>query len=136
MSDRPIEFSYDPASGIRTAIYRGAIDDNALLQAYRELIVRPDFVPQAHDLADLRGISGWDVTSDGLRQLGHLMSGGGKMPKPSVVAGLAIVADTPLGFGLARMYELITQAYLPKDTRVFKDADEAIAWLKELRRLD
>jgi hypothetical protein len=136
MCDRPIEFSYDPASGIRTAIYRGAIDDAALLQAYRELIVRPDFVPQAHDLADLRGITGWNVTSDGLRQLGHLMSGGEKMPKPSAVAGLAIVADTPLAFGLARMYELITEAYLPKDTRVFQNGDEALAWLKERCRLD
>jgi hypothetical protein len=135
MSLGTIEFSYDGSTGVRSAVYRGTIDDATLLRAYQELIVRPDFVPQAHDFADLRGITAWQVTAEGLTQLGHLMSGGGKMPKPTLVAGLAIVADTPLGFGLARMYELITQGYLPKDTQVFRDVDEAFAWLKTLRRL-
>jgi hypothetical protein len=135
MSVGAIEFSYDHPTGVRIAVYRGAIDDATLLGAYQALIVRPDFVPQAHDLADLRGITEWRVTTEGLTQLGHLMSGGGRIPKPALVAGLAIVADTPLGFGLARMYELITQAYLPKNTQVFHDLDEAFAWLKTLRRL-
>lgn len=114
----PVRFSYDAEAAIRTATYTGTIDDASLVQAYRELVTQPGFDPLAHDLADLR-----------------LMAGDPARPRPDVVAGLAIVAATPVAFGLARMYELLTQDRLPKDTRVFRDFDEATRWLRTRPRL-
>jgi hypothetical protein len=42
---------------------------------------------------------------------------------------VAIIAPSPVGFGLARMYQILSD---PEDTRmhVFTGAEEAMAWLK------
>jgi hypothetical protein len=124
-----ILFTYDAKNRIRTATYAGTIDDACLLQAYRDLIQRPDFDPLAHDLADLRGIERIAVTTEGLRALGYLLSGGGTLTLPPTTSGLAIVTTGPSAFGIARMYELMTQSYLPKETRTFHGFDEAMEWL-------
>jgi hypothetical protein len=127
-----IRFAYDASTGIRVATYDGTIDDACLLGAYRALITSPAFVPDAHDLADLRGVARFAITPGGLRSLGQMMSGSGGQPPPPNSAGLAIVADTPIRYGIGRMYELMTQGYLPKKTRVFRIYDEALDWLHEL----
>jgi hypothetical protein len=124
-----ILFTYDRKNRVRIATYTGIIDDACLLQAYEDLIQRADFDPFAHDLADLRGVERIDVTTEGLRALGHLLSGGGSLPLPPAMPGLAIVATGPSVYGLARMYELMTQGYLPKETRTFRDYEEALGWL-------
>lgn len=134
MSSGTIQFSYNHDTGIRTAVYAGIIDDQVLIEAYQRLVMQPDFVPLAHDLADLRGVTSNAMTPSGLTGLGLMLSGGGQ-PKPPVVSGLAIVADTPATFGLARMYELMSKSYLPKDTEVFESIEEATAWLQARTRL-
>lgn len=133
--ERPIRFTYDATSAIRTATYTGNVDDAALLQAYRELIEQPGLDLLAHDLADLRGLERFDVTPAGLSALGALMAGDPSRPRPTEVAGLAIVATAPVAFGLARMFELSTEQRLPKETRVFEDFDEAAGWLRSRPRL-
>lgn len=129
-----ILFAYDPATGVRTATYAGTITDEILIDAYRRLIASPDFVPLAHDLADLRGVDELALTPDGLRDLGALFSGPVEPRRPDVLPGLAMVASSPASFGLARMYELMTERFLPKQTRVFRDFDEAQGWLAALPR--
>ena len=42
----------------------------------------------------------------------------------------AIVADGDLNYGLARMYEILTDD-VPTKTSIFRDMDEAQKWLKE-----
>ncbi len=134
MATGSIRFSYDPATGVRTATYAGIITDPILLEAYRDLIAGPDFVPLAHDLADLRGVEALELTPDGLRELGALFTGPVEPHRSEVLPGLAMVASSPASFGLARMYELMTESFLPKQTRVFRDFDEAQAWLGVLPR--
>jgi hypothetical protein len=135
MATGSIQFNYDPATGVRTAVYFGEITDEILVDAYRTLITSPDFVPLAHDLADLRGVDALALTPDGLRDLGAMLTGPAPAERPAAVAGLAMVASTPASFGLARMYELMTERFLPKQTRVFRDFDEAREWLATLPRL-
>jgi len=129
-----IQFSYDVSTGIRTAAYSGAVGDALLIAAYRNLIRQSDFVPLAHDLADLRGVTTIALTPAGLNGLGLLLPGGGQ-PKPPNVSGLAIVANTPESRGIAQMFAQMSESCLPKDTRVFDSIDEARAWLKSLPRL-
>jgi len=135
MSAGSIDFVYDLSTGIRTAIYRGVVDDRCLFQAYLDLIARDDFIPLAHDLVDLRQIEHLELSEDGLRSLGHLLSDQALVPPPVVVPGLSMVADTSLVFGLARMYEMVNDPYLPKQTMVFRRIDKVIKWLKSLPRL-
>lgn len=135
MTSRCIEFSYDDQTGIRTATFAGILDDENLLSAYIALITAADFKPLSHDLADLRGLAEIRVTHAGLERLGKLLSGGGQMPRPAQVPGMAIVAEHPVAFGLARAYELMTEMYLPKETRVFQDIEAARAWLEQFPRM-
>jgi hypothetical protein len=135
MSIGSIRFAYDPETGIRTAKYHGVVTDQILVDAYRGLITSPEFVPLAHDLADLDGIERIELTPNGLRELGEMLSVPPGSVRPPAVPGLAIVASSPASFGLARMYELMTETALPKETRVFRELGEAHAWLATLPRL-
>jgi len=127
-----ISFHYDPVAGLRTATYRGAVDDACLLAAYAGLKERPDFVPIAHDLADLRGVTDLGLTAQGLGELGRMYSGGDRSQVPRSLPGLAIVATGPLAFGMSRMFQLMNEHILAKQIRVFEDYDEALAWLRAL----
>lgn len=129
-----IEFSYDAELGIRIATYSGKIDDDILLQAYNAIVEDPDFVPLAHDLADLRDIDGSEVSMKGLKALGDLLASPATCSRASEPPGLAIVATSKFIYGMARMYELMTQSFLPKRTKVFKDMDKAMEWLKSLAK--
>lgn len=132
MGEGSITFSYDAATGLRVAIYRGVVDDACLLGAYRELMERPDFEPLTHDLADLRAIERLELTSRGLAELGRLYSPAASSQQANPLPGLAIVATDPVAYGFSRMYQLMTEGSLPKQTRVFQDHDEALAWLLAL----
>ncbi|MBU0677958.1 MAG: hypothetical protein KJ626_07550 [Verrucomicrobia bacterium] len=129
MSSGSISFTYDPSTRIRTAIYQGVIDDAELLAAYRKVIAEPDFDIYAQDLADLRDVEQLNLSSKGLGQLGLLLSGGGEKPSPDQLTKLAIVGTRPDVFGMGRMYEMATESFLPKETKVFREIDEARAWL-------
>ena len=134
MSTGSIEFTYDPKTGIRTATYRGVVDDDCMLEAYRNLIEQPDFVPMAHDLADLRQMVKLDLSRQGLARLGDLLSGPGPVEATDEFPGLAMVADSPLTYGLARMYEMMTAPLLPKKIEVFDKLEDAVEWLMSLPR--
>ena len=58
-----------------------------------------------------------------------------RLSETAVVGGglCAIVAGTPLSFGLGRMFEAYAEDVLPLRIRVFATTDEALAWLREER---
>ena len=128
MSNNQIVFSYDPVTRIRTATYSGEIDTALLFDSYRKLISQPDFDGGAHDLADLRAVTKFAVSKEDLYAYSKMFTNG--QPRPAQVSCLALVAQTALTFGLSRMFEMMTESELPKETRVFSDYDEALAWLK------
>jgi hypothetical protein len=128
MSNNQIVFSYDPETRIRTATYSGEIDTALLFDSYRKLISQPYFDGGAHDLADLRAVTKFTVSKEDLYAYSKMFTNG--QPRPAQVSCLAIVAHTALTFGLSRMFEMMTESELPKETRVFSDYVEASAWLK------
>ena len=79
-------------------------------------------------LWDLSGSDLSELTSDHLRQIisvakqyAHLRERG----------KTALYATVPLGFGIARMYEILAEAnQVPIPNRVFRSIDEAMAWLE------
>ena len=44
---------------------------------------------------------------------------------------LALVANTPLKYGLSREFEAYGEVVLPLRTRIFATTDDALAWLRE-----
>jgi hypothetical protein len=79
-------------------------------------------------LWDLSNSSLSELNSDKLREIisvakqyAHLREGG----------KTALFTTAPLGFGIARMYEILADAnQLPIPNRVFRSLDEAMAWLE------
>jgi hypothetical protein len=87
----------------------------------RRLAADPDFDPAYRQLVDLRGISKVDVTGAGLRSLGRA-NPWNEPTRRAIVCGLDVV------FGMARMYQLLTDED-PHEVRVFREISEALDWL-------
>jgi hypothetical protein len=123
-----IEFTFDARNRRRIAIWRGTIGDAEMLAAYEELARSPDFDPAADDLADLRAVKAMNTTQDGFRKLMAMFFPFDALRIPT---RLAIVAVSDLVFGMSRMYELLRGDEVSEEIRVFRNYDEALAWLDD-----
>jgi hypothetical protein len=124
-----ITFFTSAEDRIRTARYRGIVDDELLLDAYSGLISAPDFDPAMDDIVDLRDVSEFDITQDGMRRLVTMLA---ELDTLGLRTRVAMVATTKLAFGMGRMYELLRGMVLnsSEDIRVFREFDEALRWLR------
>jgi hypothetical protein len=81
----------------------GELDDDGLLALAAELRSDPEAEPDLALLIDLREASGLSVTGRGVRAL---------VAQPMVLSPAsrrAVVVPTDLGFGMARMYEMLRE---------------------------
>jgi hypothetical protein len=100
----------------------GDLDDDGLLALAGELRSDPEVKPDFALLIDLREASGLSVTGNGVRAL---------VAQPLVLSATsrrAVVVPTDLGFGMARMYEMLREER-GGVTRAFRDFDEARRWV-------
>jgi hypothetical protein len=97
--------------------------ENALLDAYR----RPDYRPEGNSLCDVREAGVGAFTGEGVRRVvDTVLKHRGAPPGTRT----AIVVGRDLTYGLARMFEQQLEAESPSDVMVFRDMDEAMAWLE------
>jgi hypothetical protein len=125
--DGAISFDFDPRHRIRLTTFRGVIDDQLLVQAYRRLVSEPDFDAFADVLIDLRDVGELRISSGGLRQLVEIL---GAIERPGAAIEVAIVAPTNAVFGMARMYQILRSSRSGEETKVFRSLDEALGWLR------
>jgi hypothetical protein len=127
----PCDFEIDADHHlVRTRIY-GDVTDTELLDHQRRLAADPRFGPGFSQLVDCR-----DVTSSrGLSAQG--IESGARQHLYGHQSRRAVVAPMPDVFGMARMFETQRTLFGGTETiRVFKDFDEAVAWLAESRSGD
>ena len=104
-------------------VVSGELDDEGLLRLCEELENAPEEESDFSLLIDLRKASGQDVTTAGTRAVAA---------QPLVLAPSsrrAVVVPTELGFGMARMYEMLRGAS-GGATRVFRSYEEAEIWVR------
>ena len=123
----PIETSIDSRTGLRVHVATGTLTpdelENALLDAYR----RPDYRPEANSLCDVRGVGIGTFTGEEIRRVvDTVLKHRGAPPGTRT----AIVVGRDLVYGLARMFAHQLEAKSPSDVAVFRDMDEAMAWLE------
>ena len=95
--------------------------DEAL--AFREQLLHdPDFDPTYSQLADLNAITGTDMTADQVRMVAEAT-----IFLPGVRR--ALVGQSDLIFGLARMFEIVRSLRGEENIRVFHTRAEALTWL-------
>lgn len=100
----------------------GACTANDVLE-FREQVLRDDnFDPNFCQLVDCTHVTEVDITANEVRMLAE-------MSPFSPDSRRALVAKTPLIFGLSRMFETLRGLRGEKYIRVFHNRNDAIAWL-------
>ncbi|MBI1371862.1 MAG: hypothetical protein GC159_03760 [Phycisphaera sp.] len=122
----PITHRIAPDEGIMYVTRSGAIDTQDEIAALDARKADPDFRPGLGVLVDCR-----DVKPDDSVEVIHYLAKHANQHAERLRCGaVAIVVSTDVEFGMARMYEMLTEATHPH-TEVFRDPDAALAWLRE-----
>ena len=118
----PVRISTDVARNLVRVKVTGDLSDDTLLEMYRALRQNPDHRPEFNLMIDLSAAKGDRVTSEGVHRL---------VEQPLVFSKTsrrAVVVPSDLGFGVARMYELLRDES-GGGFRIYRDVVEAEAWL-------
>lgn len=118
-----IERKIDPVARVVVLEVSGDLGDQELLSLADELEKAPKVPSDFSLLIDLRQAHGQNVTSAGAHALAA---------RPLVLSlesRRAVVVPSELGFGMARMYEMLREER-GGATRVFRDYDEAQRWVE------
>lgn len=104
----------------------GDLDDAGLLQYYQRMKTENMLQKYKRELVDGRQIGAMHTTAEGQQELAVLVGG---LEDQLRGYRLAMVADSDLVFGMFRMWDM-QRADLDYEVRVFRDYDEALAWLE------
>jgi hypothetical protein len=117
-----VRIAIDAARGLVIVTVTGELSDETLLEIPAALHANPELRPESSLLVDLSGAEGRRVTSAGVRRLAEQPLYFAKSSRR------AVVVPSDLGFGVARMYDLLRDAS-GGGVRVYRDRAEAEAWL-------
>jgi hypothetical protein len=99
----------------------GVLINSEILAHVRALSIDPRFVPNFHQLANLRDVEDVEVTASTIRELARLNPYGEGSRR-------AVVVTSDLLFGMARMYQILRDE--PADElEIFRKLDDALRWL-------
>jgi hypothetical protein len=100
----------------------GVVTADEVLQFHDQLVKDANFESSFSELADGTAITGTDVTPGGMRALAD-------SSPYSPDARRALVAESPLGFAMWRVYQTMRSLRGDKNIRVFHNRTDALAWL-------
>jgi hypothetical protein len=121
----PISYRIDPARSFIFTTASGTLTDDDILDLKRRLTKDPEFKAGMRELSDVRAVTDLRVTTQGVRSM---VSEDAKQSSTLHAYKLAIVAGGDAVFGMARMYQMLTEANLPH-VAVFRDYETAERWL-------
>lgn len=102
----------------------------SMLKTMPEFIIQhPEWYPEVPSLVDFRGCSTAGLSSDDIFELSEMIKA---MDATLGGGNCAIVTSRELDYGLARMWQMMTEEHVQMDIDVFKDIDEARAWMLNL----
>jgi len=125
----PTTFKIHASEGFYIAEYVGLITDAGLLSDYESLFSGDEWSPEMNELADLSRADFDEITTAGLYKLVSLVEEVSK--RHGTVPRVAVYAPHDLPYGLARIYSASAEKF--GNNRVFRDLDEAKAWLCQAR---
>ena len=107
-------------------------DGEASVSAFGELLTAivesPNWITGAKQLVDHRKLKQDTLTSEDMWKIRDIVK---KYSKKLGNGRYAFVVTGSLGFGLARMYELLSSEDIHQEAAVFYAIDEAVKWLRE-----
>jgi hypothetical protein len=117
-----VQRTIDRAARLVMLTVSGDLGDAELLRIGDELAQAPEIEPEFSLLIDLRQAHGEKVTSAGVYRIVE------RALVLSPTSRRAVVVPTDLGFGMARMYEML-RTNRGGGPRVFRDYEEARRWV-------
>jgi len=120
-----ITYAIDPGLGVVFTKATGVLTDDELVGHKQNLLRDPAFKPGMVELSDVRGVERLEVTPEGIRRFVAQDKADADRLRGFK---LAIVVSKDVVFGMARVYEMRTEAN-PLSVNVFRDMEEARVWL-------
>jgi hypothetical protein len=121
-----VSLELDPVSKITTATGRGRVIASDLLAALHA------FYDNAPTMLALCDISDADLSSLPSDELSRIVQFTERRAEVRRGGKTAIAASRNLEYGMARMYEILAEAYAhPVTIRAFRTREEALQWLRE-----
>jgi len=117
----PAEYKIDKVLGIVFSLAHGTLSDDEAYSHQDKLRNDPDFDPSFSQLADFTKVAKVDLSTDGIHHLARRNPFGGGSKR-------AFVAPMDLMYGLARMFQILTDDH-PDELTVFRDMQEARKYL-------
>jgi stage II sporulation SpoAA-like protein len=118
------QLQVDGASRVVIVTVSGVLGDAELQSLGDQLEKNPEVAPDFALLIDLRQADGKSVTSAGVRSLAT------RALVFAAASKRAVVVPSDLGFGMARMYEMLREGR-GGGMRVFRDYEEARRWVAQ-----
>lgn len=118
----------DTNQSVAKVTLHGELVLDKFLALYEELLLHPQFLPKMSVIWDARDATAIKITSSDIQRIGNfvrekaLQRGEGKA---------AWVVSADFEYGMGRMYELMTEGYIPVTFRVFRSMEEANQWVVE-----
>lgn len=127
----PIHITVDSVAQRRISVLTGVIADRDLIEAYTALLASPEYDPTLDDLVDACGVVRVEVTPDGVRDVARVVA---SMDALNPGTRIALVAPGGAAYVMARLFTYYREAQgAPAEHRVFRDVDDAHAWLTGAR---
>ena len=120
----PISYEINRETRLVVCTGFGVVTDDEILQVHEQMVKDANFDSSFSELVDADAITSTTVTPSSMRMLAE--------SSPfSPDSRRALVADSPLGFGLWRVYQIVRSLKGDKHIRVFHNRTDALAWLRE-----
>ncbi len=121
-----IESHVRPEHNMTIFVHTGRVPDDEFLAFYKSFFESDTFKPPMNLLVDLRETNSSSRSQEALLRFAELAEA--KLADITASTKVAVVAPKDLSFGLARMYEVLSDS-VHWNFVVFRAMDAALAWL-------
>ncbi len=118
----PISYEVDKQRRLVVCTASGVVTAGDVMEFHERIVKDNDFNSSFSQLVDCTAITKTNISPKGMRALAEESSF-------STDSRRAFVADSPLGFGLSRVYEIVRSLQGDKHIRVFRNRADALTWL-------
>ncbi len=126
----PISYVIDAERNLVVTTASGTLTNDDVIQLKDRLAQDPGFKPGMSELSDVRSIDHLEVTPAGVRAMVRQDE---RAATQGASGKLALVVSQDVAYGMARMYQMLTESHTP-NVGIFRDIGEARAWLLRASR--